>query len=159
MDKIRVACGTVVTLEPILDVSNMYDTTFSELVRLYDHVYSPGALPTSRKKIYCDRKVTLRLALRRVDELGVEHTVDLTGLVPKLRLHQQQSYDQVGDSVDTTDFDLTIESPAVGGMCYVEIGADETPYEGDYTAEVAFYDDPDYATFAFFTLKVEEPEM
>ena len=159
MNKIRVACGITVALEPVLDVSNMYTTTFSEFVRLYDYTYSLGALPRSRKTLYVGRKVTLRLALRRVNEMGAEEPVDLTGLTPRLLLHQQQRYDQVGDPVFMVDFSLVVETPAAQGMCYIEMGVGDIPAKGEYIAEVAFFDPPDYATFASFTLSVEQPEL
>lgn len=159
--RLRVACGTTLALEPVVDVGNVYETSYTRLVRLYEYADAPGAFPATRAKLYSGRLATLRLALREVDEDGFESAADLTGLTPVLRLHKKQKYYEVGDSVTTHDFDLTVESPATSGLCYVEFdgSTNSVPDADEYAAEVAFEDGSNYATFATFSLFVVRADI
>jgi hypothetical protein len=159
MNKIRTVCGQPVSLEPVLDLTNMYETTYSRTVRLYDQGYSAGNLPVSRVTLFQGRIATLRLALRRVDSDGLEQGVDLTGIVANVRFTGIPIYSNIGDTRTPIIKSLTIESPSTAGYCYCSILANTFPANGDYTGEVVFGATPSFATFSRFSVLVVVPDI
>lgn len=151
----------VLTTEPILDVGNLYETSYTRFVRLYEMADAFGAFPVRTATLYYGRLHTLRLALRELDEDGYESAADLTGLTPYIRMHKRQKYYEIGDAVTTHDFALTVESPMTSGLCYVEFdnSTNTVPVVGEYVAEVAFKDGSNYSTFAKFTILVERCDI
>ena len=158
MSNIRVACGLSVAPTTILDSSNMYDTTFSNMVRLYDMSKTSGFIPLSRVTLVQSRVATLRLALRKTDDTGYEIPVDLSNLDPWLLLHSQKKYYQRGNTA-VFPYQLTVEAPASNGLCYVELTATDLFKEGNYTGEVCFKTGDDYAHFARFEIFVIESNI
>lgn len=158
---LRLACGTVLAVTPLLDVANLYTTTYTRLIRLYNQSNALGAFPVLTEVLYFDRMQTLRIALREIDENGIESAADLTGLTPYLRLHKRQPYYEVGDAVVTADEELTVESPATDGLCYLTYDNDSVavPAVGEYIAEVAFRDGDEYATFSHFKILSTRPDI
>ena len=150
-----------VTVAPLLDVYNLYETSYTRLVRVRDAAADLGALPRTRLTLKSDRLATVRLALVTADEDGAEQPADLTGLVPWLKLHRKMNFYHVRDAVPTTSLELVVESPAAAGLCYVEMTPATVPDVGEYAAEVVMKDATtgQYATFAAFSLSVERCDI
>lgn len=130
-----IVSGRVIAIEPMTRYSNLYERTFTNLVMVRQGNLPYGAENVNVLELVAERDTTIRLRLVKIDEAGVAVPYDLTDITPNLVMTRLRLY---GESSVTPDLDeeMTVETPATLGMCYLTLAADDVPGAGEYKAEV-----------------------